>query len=143
MQPFDMVLRFDDSVAMSTRVDALAPIINKLILEHEAGKMLDGVETFQEKLLDRIRMCKCSEVRDIKCEHIGVHPDNREKAMLVPIDVHTLLLRVSTDGWAWSKQVVTACAIPAGLVGDEWRKKKRGAWKNQCRLARPLYCRLT
>ena len=57
----------------------------------------------------------------VKCECTAVHPDNREGAGLVAIDVHDLLLRIVHLGWNWSKVDVLAAQIPPNAEGERWR----------------------
>ena len=117
------IIKFSEEVPKKERIAAVAPIINALIEQFENQTLKDGVETFQEQLMERIRAAHLSEMEWIKCECICVHPDNREKSMLVPIDAHSLLLRVTIDGWAWTKCIVVAARIPKGPVGDYWVEK--------------------
>ena len=114
------ITTFDTSMPKKERVAAVAPIINQLIEEHEASTLTDGIETFQEKLMERVRAAGLAEFEWILCVHIAVHPDNREGAMLVPIDAHALLLRMTHDGWAWTKANVVAARIPKNETGQKW-----------------------
>ena len=57
-------------------------------------------------------------------DDVGVHPDNREQATLVPVDAHDLLHRLVVDqGWSWAKVVALACEIPNNPEGEQWRKE--------------------
>ena len=114
------ITTFDTSMPKKERVATVAPIINQLIEEHEASTLTDGIETFQEKLMERVRAAGLAEFEWILCVHIAVHPDNREGAMLVPIDAHALLLRMTHDGWAWTKANVVAARIPKNETGQKW-----------------------
>ena len=53
-------------------------------------------------------------------EEVGVHPDNRERSMLVGIDVQDLLLRIASDGWSWARWDALACERPPNHIGAEW-----------------------
>ena len=115
-------LSFNMSVPVSDRVAVLSPVINSMVEEHDSGEAVVGVEAFQEDIIERIRSAGLLESKWLQVDHVGVHPDNREKAMLVPIDVHDLLKRMANDGWSYKKWEAMACEIPAGPVGEAWRK---------------------
>ena len=85
---------FPADIAVQTRVDYTAPIINSMIEAFERQEISDGTQTFQDILIQKIRSAKLLD-DDVwmSVDHVGVHPDNREGAGLVPIDVHDLLLR--------------------------------------------------
>ena len=42
--------------------------------------------------------------------------------MLLPVDVHDLLLRLAGDGWVWKKANILGCKIPNSDIGREWRQ---------------------
>ena len=116
-------ITFGMGMSMADRVNVVSPIINMMIEDHDSGNSLLGVEAFQENIIGNIRAAGLMENKWISPEWVGVHPDNREKAMLVPIDVHDLLARVAQDGWSFKKWDALACEIPAGPVGQEWRRQ--------------------
>ena len=123
MAQLQAIIKINEEIPKVDRVRDLSLLINKAIREFESLQSKDGVEAFQENLMDKIREQGLCDMEWHKPEAIAVHPDNREKSMLVPIDAHTLLLRISFDGWAWSKANVVASRIPEGHVGDEWKTK--------------------
>ena len=90
----------------------IALVINALIEEHENRTMKDGVQTFQEKPMERVRGAHLSEFEWLDSDCIAVHPHTCENAKLVAIDAHQLLLRISMDGWAWSKCNTMPAQIP-------------------------------
>ncbi len=128
---------FDTGMSMADRVNVISPIINMMIEDHDSGDSSLGVEAFQEDLIGRIRAAGLMEKKWIMPEWVGVHPDNREKAMLVPIDVHDLLARVAQDGWSFKKWDALACEIPAGPVGQEWRRQNEELAKGSDGLLAP------
>ena len=83
------------------RVCVVAPRINDLIAQLENGELKQGVQVVQQYLLQVLLHSGLSDDRWIDVEKVGVHPDNREKAGLVPIDVHDLLLCIVKMGWSW------------------------------------------
>ena len=112
------------NASLLTKVEMLAPILNKLIEDFESGSLKDGTEAFNNQAYALIDDCGLMEKGKIfQVGRVGVHPDNREKAMLVGIDVQSLLTRFSCDGWNWAKWQAFACKIPVGPIGDEWRQK--------------------
>ena len=48
----------------------------------------------------------------VQVDKVGVHPDNRERTMLVPVDAHDLLLRMCHDGFSRKKCITMAGGIP-------------------------------
>mgnify|MGYP000143521087 FL=1 len=128
---------FGSEVSMADRVSVISPLINMMIEEHDSGESYLGVEAFQEDLIGRVRAAGLMEKKWIMPEWVGVHPDNREKAMLVPIDVHDLLARVAQDGWSFKKWDALACEIPAGPVGQEWRRQNEELAKGSDGLLAP------
>jgi hypothetical protein len=108
-------------VPIDEAVQIVAPMLNKRIEDFEACRSKDGVQTFQEHLLATIVAANLSVVRWVKVDNVGVHPDNREKAGLVPVDVHDLLLRISASGWSWKAVDALACEIPPTSIGAQWR----------------------
>ena len=67
---------------------------------------------------------------------VGVHPDNREGCMVVPIDVHDLLVRIVGDGWDESLVDALACKMPPSLAAT-WRAKNVALTENACGLLAP------
>ena len=99
------------------RVERAAPMIASAIQWYNEGKIDEGICAFQEALLDFIRAAGLLEKRWVPTSKAGVHPDNREKVCLVPIDVHDLLLWIALQGWSWTKVQALACEIPLVIWG--------------------------
>lgn len=118
------IATFPTSTPIQERIAIIAPVINALIQQHDDGKMADGVETFQEEMLNRIEAAGLMEKNKwLQVDVVGVHPDNREHAMLVPVDVHNLLQRMCTDGWSFKRWTALACEVPRNELGKSWCKK--------------------
>lgn len=114
-------MSFPADTSIAERVAALSPILTTMIEQFEAGEWKDGVEAFQDDMVGRLfaaGLLKKDVWLDIM--EVGVHPDNREGNMLVPVDVHDLLLRLSQDGWSWNKWTAMVTDVPAGLIGECW-----------------------
>ena len=108
---------FPMETAIVSRVDVMAPMINQLIQDHENGESKDGVEAFQHDLLVRIDSAGLLEKDQwYELDNVGIHPDNREKAMCVPVDSQDLLSRFAEDGWNYGKWNALACKIPENIV---------------------------
>ena len=116
----DTIITFDKAMPKSERIGMIALVINALIEEHENRTMKDGVQTFQEKPMERVRGAHLSELEWLDSDCIAVHPHTCENAKLVAIDAHQLLLRISMDGWAWSNCNTMPAQIPRGQNGQEW-----------------------
>lgn len=130
-------LSFDLGVSIADRVAVLSPVINVMIEGHESGDYAVGVEAFQDDLIGRIRTAGLLETKWLQVDHVGVHPDNREKSMLVPVDVHDLLKRMAADGWSYQKWDAMGCEIPASSMGHSWRKQNEELAKGSDGLLAP------
>jgi hypothetical protein len=117
-------ITFGAATPESERVTVMAPILNKILEDFDSGKSKQGVEAFDNEIMQRLDASGLLEKGKIcQVERVGVHPDNREKSMLVPIDVQDLLARLATDGFNWSRWNAFACRIPTGALGDAWKEK--------------------
>ena len=87
-----------DVGSVRERVEMLAPWINEQLANFHEGKVTTGVRTFQAEILKAIKDADLSEDMYYDVSKVGVHPDNREGCMVVPIDVHDLLVRIVGDG---------------------------------------------
>ena len=115
------------SMSLSDRAATAAPIVTKWIeefYESEADGTSEGIDTFQCKVIAYLTGMDLifKDLRWFMLDALGVHPDNREGAGLVPIDVHDLLLRIFLLGWNWAKVDILACEIPPTENGDAWRQ---------------------
>ena len=88
---------FDMQMPIADRVCAIAPIINSMMESFDSADATVGVEAFQDDLQNRIRAAVPMEKKWLNIDTVGVHPDNREGAMVVPIDMHDLLKRRAKD----------------------------------------------
>ena len=116
-----MLLALEPSTSIDHRVQLVVDIVKPMCQEFLAGKCRDGVETFQSNVMAIIAAAGLSDVRWILVDKVGVHPDNREKAGLVPIDVHDLLFLIALNGWNWKRVDAVACEIPPTAEGIQWR----------------------
>ena len=121
-KPSSSHLSFDMGVPIATRVATISPIINAMIEEHDNEANSFGVEAFQEDVVARIKAAGLMATTWVPVDHVGVHPDNREQSMLVPIEVHDLLRRMAQDGWSYKKWDALGCEIPEGPLGQAWRQ---------------------
>ena len=114
---------FTDTAPVEERVSVLAPVINQLLEQHDSGESEIGAESFSEDIICRIDAAGLLEKgRWVKVQHVAAHVDNREGAMLVPVDVHELLYYIVTNaGWSEVKWNALACEIPNNETGQSWR----------------------
>ena len=107
-------------MSIEEQITSLAPWINDAIEKFLASN--EGVQPFQEKLLAAIQEAGLSDERWIDTIKVGVHPDNRDKCGLVPVDVHELLAIIVAAGWSWREcDGALACEIPPNALGNLWR----------------------
>ena len=113
---------FPSEATVETRVMVTAPAVNSMIAEFFAAKLGDGVQVFQEALLEKIRAAGLlKDGQFFQCDVVGVHPDNREGTGIVPGDAHDLVQRIFLDGWRMKLVDCVACYIPPTAEGKEWR----------------------
>jgi hypothetical protein len=107
--------------SQKARIEAREPELRLLVQRHEDGSFKGGVEAFNTNIMGKIESSGLLDT-ETKCPgKVGAHPDNREKAMLVPIDVHDLLLKFADKGYNPGLWDALALRIPAGPEGDQWR----------------------
>ena len=85
------------------RVAELKGPLNAAIAAWGGGTQKEGVQAFQKKILDAIKANGLSEVRWELPLHVAVEPHNRDRAGLVPADVHDLLQIFAEQGWDYDK----------------------------------------
>ena len=84
-----------------------------------------GAESFSEEIIERIDAAGLLDKNQwVDVEFVAVHPDNREKAMVVPVDAHQLLKAISDNGWSWEKW---NGLLPPTTIGKEWCNKHQMA----------------
>ena len=81
---------------------------------------MDGTESFQYHILDQILKVGLGEDQWHAVSKVIVHPDHREKTVLVSVDAHDLLRQFTHNGWNWSRVDACASEIPDGDVGKSW-----------------------
>ena len=106
---------------MSARILACGPILNQAIKDWEQKQLKMGVEDFDRQIRRLLKEAHLIETRVYQVEKVGIHPDNREGDMAIPVDVQELLDRMVEDGFNPDKWTAWACTIPQGEVGDGWR----------------------
>ena len=100
------------SRSKAERADAVAPSINAAIKAYDDGKVSEGVSAFQARLLKAIQEANLSTTKYVESRKAGVHPDNRDEAGLVPVDVHELLDILIQNGWDYQEcSKALACEI--------------------------------
>ena len=70
------------------RVAVMSPLLNAMLSDFDSGNAKQGVEAPNNETMGRPDAAGILRKDEIcQVERVGVHPDNREKNMLVPIDV--------------------------------------------------------
>ena len=70
------ILELNVNTPKAERIGAVLPVINELIAAHELNQLQDGIETFQEKLLERVRKACLADIEWINADAIIPHEDN-------------------------------------------------------------------
>ena len=108
--------------SFDARIDCAANAINAIIEQYESGdRSFGSTQDYQKSLRTIAKHANCSFVKVYQVEVVGVHPDNREKTMLVSVDAHGLLRAIRHSGWNSELVDVLACEIPPTAEGDKWR----------------------
>ena len=123
-----------DVGSVSERVQMLAPWINDQLLKFASGELAIGVRTFQAQVPKAVVDAHLSEEIYNNIAKVGVHPDKREGCMVVPIDVHDLLIRIVSDGWDEMLVDALGCKMPPPMAA-EWRSKNVTLTENSCGVA--------
>ena len=122
-----ILAHFPAGTPQAERIQKVAPAINDMLeaFEANAAEMSSsmGVEDFDNMMMDYLYSAGLLEKgKIIQVDYVGVHPDNRERAMVVPVDAQDLLHRWATlDGFSLKKWRAFACTIPAGEMGQLWK----------------------
>ena len=110
-------------VPLQARIAACAPILIKAIDDWTSKKLKIGVEDFDVQIRRVLKEAHLIEERKkYQVDKVGIHPDNREGEMAIPVDVQELLDRIIEDGYNPLKWSAWACTIPPGAIGEHWRK---------------------
>ena len=93
-----ILAHFPAGTTQAERIQKVAPAINDMLeaFEANAAEMSSsmGVEDFDNMKMDYLYSAGLLEIgKIIQVDYVGVHPDNRERAMVVPVDAQDLLHR--------------------------------------------------
>ena len=118
---------FPPSATTQERVKAAGAEIRRWCRDFQTGIIIDGVETFQDHLIKQITEAGLGEMRDICPSRVIVHPDNREGALLIPVDAQDLLLQMVCNGFLTSRVDCLACEMPpvCHQMREEWLTTNR------------------
>ena len=92
------------------------------------GKM----KTVLEKILQVLMLAGLAYKETMKCDRMGVHPDNRFGTGVDPVQVHTLLWMIVQQGWAWLEVAGRAIAF---AVSPKRAKEQRAFNENLVELS--------
>jgi len=124
--------------AQSTKIMEVAPILKELAQMHELGTSKEGVEALNNKLMQIIDGAGLLQKEKRLVDNVGVHPGNREKTMLVPIDVQDLLLVLATNGFNPKLWNALAATVSQGPEGEKWRQANIDLVNTSCDMLAPL-----
>lgn len=108
----------------ATRIALVAPQLQKKVDEYNAGELV-GAEALDAVLMKEIEVAGLLTRERRPIDNVAVHPQNREKAMVVPVDSQDLLRLFIKKGWNEKRWNALACTVPATATGQEWREKNR------------------
>ena len=114
-------IELSKDVPLLERIVAVAPNLNKAIQDWEAKKLKLGVGAFDVELRRFFIDAKLLEIRIYQEEKAGIHPDNREEEMAIPVDVQDLLMRMTEDGRNELKRNAFSCTITSCSEGQRCR----------------------
>ena len=111
------------SLPLQEAADLIKDMINEMIDKFDES---DGhsIEAWQENLqviLEEKGLLERGVM--LQVDNVAPHPDNREKAMLVPSDAHVLLDILIDNGFILPRWEALACTMPPGELGRQWTSK--------------------
>ena len=114
--------------SMMTRMDKCVPLLKALVQQHNEGTYAGGVEAFNAEIEGVLEQHGMFSDEYLQVDQVGVHPHNREKTMLVPMDCQDLLAKFYENGYNPKKWEALALKIPsigfgAQEAAQEWRSK--------------------
>ena len=116
------MVSIDENSSLQDRIDAALPLCNIMVEQHNKGTDEDGIEAQNFDLVKKLEECRLMEWQRVQLEHVGTSPWNREKHMLVPVDVQDLLLTFSKKGFNPHIWKAMALTIPNCEEGKAWRQ---------------------
>jgi hypothetical protein len=116
------MVSIDEHSSLQDRIDAALPLCNLMVEQHNKGTDEDGIEAQNFDLVKKLEECRLMEWQRVQLEHVGTSPWNREKHMLVPVDVQDLLLTFSKKGFNHHIWKAMALTIPNCEEGKAWRQ---------------------
>lgn len=104
------------------RIESIAPALRGLVHQHQHGTYPEGPEALNAKMTKMINDAGLAEVKVALVDRIGCFPENRHGAMLVAVDVHSILSEgFATNGWNVSKWECMCLTIP-DPVQASWKQ---------------------
>lgn len=93
-----------------------------LVRQHQLGEYPEGPEALNAKMTKIIHDAGLAEVKVSTVDRVGCFPDNRHGAMLVAVDVHSILSDgFATNGWNVQKWECMCLTIPDS-VSASWKQ---------------------
>ncbi len=110
-------------MSLAARISSVEEKLKVLVKQHVDNTFPEGAEALSAKVEDILYRANLMENQTCKVDRLGVFPGNRETAMLVPVEVQSLLHDYFLqNGWNAAKWNCMALTVPESLR-DEWAKK--------------------
>ena len=114
--------------SLMARMEKCVPLLQALVQQHNDGTYAGGVEAFNAEIEGVLEQHGMFSEEYLQVDQVGVHPHNREKTMLVPMDCQDLLAKFYENGYNPKKWEALALKIPsigfgAQEAAQEWRNK--------------------
>jgi len=104
------------------RIELIAPTLRGLVQQHQLGLYPEGPEALNAHMTKLIKEAGLAEVKVSLVDRIGCFPGNRHGAMLVAVDVHSILSEgFATNGWNVSKWECMCLTIPESVQAS-WKQ---------------------
>lgn len=129
-------IEFDCQDSVEARCEKIAPALNACIEEFETMGG-EGADAWSARVVEHLKATGMCKRVWMDVEGIAVHPENREGAMLIAVDVHDLCLEIVTRAWSFDKCSILACSMPKGTLGDAWIQKNLDVVKDSDGLLAP------
>jgi hypothetical protein len=98
--------------------------INDMISSFESQKDNTQIQALGGQLRSYLLENGLAKKEHIHHSQVGVHPDNRESEMLIPIATHSLMVMIANKGYNLHEtELALCCGIPPNETGQEWVRK--------------------
>lgn len=124
--------------SQADRIKKVAPPLQELVKKYDEGTYKGGAEALNAEMMAVIEKSGLMKEERKLCAAVGVHPDNRQKAMLIAVDAQNLLLKFADYGYNPRMWDALALTVPAGAEGDRWREENEKLVRDSDGLLAPI-----